>query len=361
MFGTRSSPGIYDELHKCFLFSVIELTPGVTRQDVEQHLDDVLCVGPPTEDSPVHAFFEKYREEAAKVGFRLDASGNRDKVQPPDTSVTALGVEICTTTFTWRYKSDKLARILNTLNGMVEGEEMEFASLQSIVGKLIDVRFLVRGGKFHLLFFLRAANQDLKSFEKVQISDQLREQARWWMVALAMADKRSPIIRPEPQVPSHAMEGWTDAAGGSTSHVGAGLGGLVPPFRYFYLPWPQWLNKGESNTDGVVFSSKLTCLELLGPLVLLVTCGDLAAGGHLRCYVDNQVSLEIVQLSTVSQGAVDVYKKGHSTKCVYSSTIAKAIYEVSEAIGATMTIEKIRRCSDRGSYTADMVSKVRSK
>jgi hypothetical protein len=66
------------------------------------------------------------------------------------------------------------------------------------------------------------------------------------------------------------------------------------------------------------------------------------------------------QVSTVPQGAVDVYRKGHSTKCVYTSTIAKALYEVADAIGATVTVEKVKRCSDCGSYTADMISKVRS-
>ena len=47
---------------------------------------------------------------------------------------------------------------------------------------------------------------------------------------------------------------------------------------------------------------------------------------------------------------VDVYRKGHSTKCMYTSTSTKA----------TVTVEKIKRCSDRGSYTADMINKVRS-
>ena len=42
---------------------------------------------------------------------------------------------------------------------------------------------------------------------------------------------------------------------------------------------------------------------------------------------------------------------------MYSASIAKAIYEVSEAIGVVMTVEKIRRCLDRGSYTVDMISK----
>ena len=30
---------------------------------------------------------------------------------------------------------------------------------------------------------------------------------------------------------------------------------------------------------------------------------------------------------------------------------------MSEAIGVTVSVDKIRRCSDRGSYTADMLSK----
>lgn len=46
-----------------------------------------------------------------------------------------------------RYVLDKLARILHTLNGIVEGNEMEYSELQSIAGKLINVRFLVRGGR----------------------------------------------------------------------------------------------------------------------------------------------------------------------------------------------------------------------
>ena len=68
----------------------------------------------------------------------------------------------------------------------------------SITGKLIDVRFLVRGG-------LQAANQDLRPFLTVKPSWNLREQAKWWMVALALA----------------------------------GLGDLEPPFCYFYIP--SWI------------------------------------------------------------------------------------------------------------------------
>ena len=330
MFGSRSAPGIYDALHKAFLYPVIRLTPKFSKQDVEQHLDDVLGVGPPREDptASVDAFFSNYKKEAARVGFRLDSSGSRDKVQPPDTVCTALGVEFDTKTWTWRYKQDKLARILNTLSEIQKGERVEFGTLQSITGKIIDVKFLVRGGRFNILFFLQAVQQNMNKSDRVRISEELKEQAGWWQVALKAANVYSPIVHPDPKVPSHAMEGYTDAAGGTISQMGAGLGGLVPPHRYFYIPWPAWLNMGRPNSDGVVFAAKLSCLELLGALVLLVVCVDLAAGGHLRVFVDNQ-------------GAVDIFRKGHSTKCVYTSTIAKAIFDVAEATGALLLLNLI--------------------
>ena len=95
----------------------------------------------------------------------------------------------------------------------------------------------------------------------------------------------------------------------------------------------------------MVFAAKLTCLELLGALVLLVVCADLAAGGHLRVFVDNQ-------------GAVDIYKKGHSTKCVYTSSIAKAIFEVAEATGV-LYIDCQRRANIYSKFVQVLASPLR--
>ena len=346
MFGTKSSPGIYDELHKAFLFSTIDLTPEFTREDVEQHLDDVLGVGPAEEDEgcSVDVFFRIYLEEARRVGFRIDESGNTDKVQPPGTVCTALGVKFDTVAWTWNLGVDKMARILHVLQRLERGKDLEFGELESIVGRLIDVRCLVRGGRYNLVHFLKVVNQDLGKSELVRTSRDLREQARWWRIALTVAHRRSAIVRPDLLVPSTAVEGFCDAAGGTMERMGHGVGGLIPPYRYFYLPWPEWLNLGRTNSEGVSFISKLSCLELLGALVLLVTCGDLAVGGHLRIHVDNQ-------------GAVDIFAKGHSATCGYTSAVAKAIYDVSVAVGVTVSVAKIRRCSDQGSYAADMLSK----
>ena len=108
MFGTKSSPGIYDELHKTYLHSIIEMTPDFSKDDVEQHLDDVLGVGPAEvdESKSVDAFFRIYLEEASRVGFRVDSKGDTDKVQPPSTVCTALGVMFDTVAWTWNLKDN---------------------------------------------------------------------------------------------------------------------------------------------------------------------------------------------------------------------------------------------------------------
>ena len=63
MFGTRSSPGIFDELAKVFLWCCMEISE-MSKKAVEQHIDDVLGVGFPNRDSAVWRFHLTYVEEA---------------------------------------------------------------------------------------------------------------------------------------------------------------------------------------------------------------------------------------------------------------------------------------------------------
>ena len=193
--------------------------------------------------------------------------------------------------------------------------------LESITGKLVDVRFLVPGGKYNLLYFLRAVHRDEKvNGHMVLVSPLLKEQAQWWLDALRATNMTSPIIHPDIWVPSNALQVWTDAAGGTSTHMGAGLGIMAPSGDWAYLPWPTWLNHGGRNSAGVRFSNKMACLEILGPLAALCTMGNQVINEVLIVYVDNQ-------------GAVDIYRKGHTTGCVYTSTVAKACFDLAISMG----------------------------
>ena len=74
--------------------------------------------------------------------------------------------------------------------------------------------------------------------------------------------------------------------------------------------------------------------------------GGIGMGRTLVVQVDNQ-------------GTVSVYGKGRSSKCRYSTTIARATFEVAKGLGMEVRVCKIRRCSDKGSILADALSKGR--
>ena len=50
-----------------------------------------------------------------------------------------------------------------------------------------------------------------------------------------------------------------------------------------------------------------------------------------------------------------VYKKHHS-KCAYSYTLAKAIYDVGRGLGCQVNVVKTRRCSNAPEIAADALS-----
>ena len=91
---------------------------------------------------------------------------------------------------------------------------------------------------------------------------------------------------------------------------------------------------------------KLTALELIGPLVVLTVNADICRRRHLIIWVDNA-------------GSVAVYKRGYSSACRLSSTLAKAIGTVAAGLGCEVAIEKVTRCSATGPVLADLLSKAR--
>ena len=56
-------------------------------------------------------------------------------------------------------------------------------------------------------------------------------------------------------------------------------------------------------------------------------------------------------------GAVDIYKKGQSTACFYSYTVAKAIYDVARGLNCRVVLSKVHMYSDVGYTAADALSK----
>jgi hypothetical protein len=139
------------------------------------------------------------------------------------------------------------------------------------------------------------------------------------------------------------MQVYTDAAGGSLDRLGAGTGGVCGSW-WFYVPWPKKVNAGGWRVDGKKVGNKLSALELIGPLVAVAAGHKRFANSHVTIWVDNA-------------GSAAIWNKGYSTRCRLSSTIATTIHAVASAIGCTVHIQKIRRCSNELATAADALSK----
>ena len=352
VFGACSSPGIYDEVSDVVL-DVAILESKIKRTLVTKHLDDTLGVGTSKADDPVHACFMAYLRVAEEVGVRLSAPDvDKTKVQSPATTVVALGMHFDTEEWTVTCPELKVARILSLVRkGLVEGKLLA-GELASLSGMLVDKLFLIRGARFHIGEIIKMVlhpssfNLLVPEHTEVNLSDVAREQLRWWFLNIQAAAFSNPIRHPEERdwSPAGTMEVFTDAAGGSLVNKKAGLGVIMPDGSWAYFPWPGWLQSGGFASTGVPLNSQLMFLELCGPLVGLA----MGASQYLNCPVVFRVD---------NQSAVYTWRKGYSNRDSLSSTVVKAIYDLSGHLNASVFISKVARCSTRGAIAADCLSK----
>ena len=106
VFGTASSPGIYDRLAKVVLGLALALSK-FPRDMVCQYLDDV-CAAAPAGSAALGRFREAYQQVAAQVGVKLAPEDDPDKAFAPTTAGTVLGVRYDTVAWTWEIPADKL-------------------------------------------------------------------------------------------------------------------------------------------------------------------------------------------------------------------------------------------------------------
>ena len=342
IFGSVSSPGIYDDLAKVVLGLAL-LMSGYPPELVSQHLDDVVAVGPEW-NRGIWNFDSAYHEVCEYVGVSLADRSDKDKSFSPTTKGQVLGVDYDTENFSWTIRDDKMARIVHMLKEAIDAETVSVEHMLSLRGKLINYMFLVPGGKYRIGYVIKSVDSKMSKSEQLPLSADCKEQLFWWFVMLQTCAGWTPIQYPDLVTSPLALQGYTDAAGGTPNKIGHGVGGILEPDVWFYIPWPAWLNKGMPNSDNIKFDRKMSVLELLGPLALLTCAPDRVRNKHLEIHVDNQ-------------GAVSIYAKGYSTSCPYCYTLAVAIFEISTALNCHVTLSKIRRCSNTGTVIADMLSK----
>ena len=345
VFGAASSPGIYDRLAKVVLFIVMKQV-NFPSHLVIQHLDDV-CACSPEGSFAVDRFYEAYRLVCEDLGVKLADKADPDKSFAPRTEGQVLGVDYDSTTMTWHLRQDKISIILNIVNGVMEDGEATARVLKKLCGKLIDIRNLIPGARFHLAHLLMAAGSVTESadMEKmVEVDEWCRADLFYFSLVIPVYSHRTKLTDPDRKPDSWAVKSYTDAAGGSVQSLGRGVGMTIFPSVWTYVPWGKRINEGWVAYDGKSLAHKMSAWELLGPLLTLVCGGNRLTGKQVEVFVDNA-------------GSVTMWRKGWSTVCDLCNTLLVALHQVSTALCCELFISNIGRCSNEEAEAADALSK----
>jgi hypothetical protein len=255
------------------------------------------------------------------------------------------GVNYDTENWLWSIPDEKRARLITTLKETVAADAITARQAKSITGKIIHIKALLPAAKFNIYHIMKLgatdANADLDS-TLVTIDGPCRRQIWHWILLLQACPGWISIPKASGPMP-WAFQVYTDAAGGSMDRLGAGTGGVCDSW-WFYVPWSKKINAGGWRVDGKKVGRKLSALELIGPLIAIAAGHQKFANSHATIWVDNA-------------GSVAIWRKGYSTRCGLSSTIVTTIHAIAAAIGCTLHIQKIRRCSNPRAIAADALSK----
>ena len=345
VFGSCSSPGIYDRLAKLVLYIAISKAK-IPSHLVIQHLDDV-CACSPEGSEDVDRFYATYHQICDLLKIKLADKADPDKSFSPRTVGQVLGVDYDSMTMTWSLRQDKMSGILSLIREVLEDGEATVRTLKKICGKLVDIRNLIPGGKFHLAHLLIASSSftEREDMERVvELEEWCKSDLYYFSLVLPAYSSRTNLQDPDRKPDTWAVKSHTNAAGGSTENLGRGVGMTIFPHVWTYVPWGRRINEGWTAYDGKKLSHKMSAWELVGPLLTLVCGGNRLSGRQVEVIVDNV-------------GSVTMWAKGWSTVCDLCNTVLVAMHQVSTALACELFVTDIGRCSNREAIAADALSK----
>ena len=288
VFGGVSSAGIFDRVAKIVLF-IARARVMFPRHLTVQVLDDACACSPEGSDM-VDKFYRSYWDTCEMLNIKLADPSDPDKAFGPRTEGQVLGVDYDSVSMTWSLREDKITAIMNIIEEVMDEGEATVRTIKRLCGKLIDIRNLIKGGKFHLAHLMMATKHfsDKKDMEVVvEVDDWCREDLYYWSLVLPVYSHRSMLQDPDRKPDPWAVVSYSDAAGGSESY-GRGVGTLIMPHTWTYVPWNRRINEGWLAYDGKSLSHKLSVWELCGPLLTLVIGGNTLTGKQVKVFVDNE-------------------------------------------------------------------------
>ena len=160
---------------------------------------------------------------------------------------------------TWFLRQDKITIILNIIEEIRDDGEASARVLKKICGKLIDIKDLIPGAKFHLAHLIIASssvNERENLDEVLEVDDWCRADLHYFSLTLPAYSRRTKLQDPDKRPSPWSIKSYTDAAGGSTESMGRGVGMTIFPNMWTYVPWGKRINQGWTAYDGKSLAHK---------------------------------------------------------------------------------------------------------
>ena len=306
VFGSKTSPAIYDRLHEVFLL-VAWLRSGVNRRYLHRTLDDFVAVTPNkiTNERIVKAYMDLARE----IDLPLAPLDDPDKAFIVKQQGVILGVDLNAETASWRIPADKVHRHRRAFQSMSIKPVIDRLDAERMLGMTQQVTNMLPILK-PLTFPLLEAVQRTHSGLQTPVTPALRDTARIWLRIYFDLLEWCPLSLPVDRAP---LTGPAIGVFPITNDQGHHIGVLIQsqsPTRIF---WSKALQ------DRVFLPSNL---KLAFPHVFLLTLGLLCAvtthaatirGTEFTCFTDSALLTMIL-------------RKGRDKRCWRTSNLIKAIF-----------------------------------
>ena len=272
-FGLRSSPFIFNRLAEALTYIAQH---NYLIVDLLHYLDDFLLIQPSSSPEVAATKFEALVALFTRLGVPL-AQG-ADKICPPCTTLTFLGIEFDTVKGELRLPSAKLAELNMQLAMWLLKSNCSKRELLSLAGLLSFAAKVVQPGRTFVRRLFNATTTMPSMDKQVAVPPEAIDDVLWWSACCDGWNGKSLFVNSE-WTHANKIKLWTDASG-----VGFGI--------VFKEEWSygKWSPSEEGNS--------IEWKELYPIVLAIAMWGSHLAGHRLTVRCDNEAVCQIWKSGT---------------------------------------------------------------
>eukprot|EP00117_Sycon_ciliatum_P024777 scpid57113/ scgid4981/ len=209
-FGLRSSPALFNLLADALCWI---LRHNYSLADLEHYLDDYIGVAPPSPSpSSSTAAIQQATLLTVFENLGVPVATGHDKVVPPTTVMTVLGIEVDSVEQVTRFPQDKLSALHTALATWLQRTDCSKRELLSLIGTLSFAAKVVPPGRTFIRRLIDLSTTASSMSARIPIDEEARLDIVWWHRFAADWNGKSFFLHPQ-WTPSPDMQLFTDASG----------------------------------------------------------------------------------------------------------------------------------------------------